>query len=166
MIWHLIGVLIVGLCAGALAYFLRKITRQKIPKWLIPVAASLGMFGYLAYYDYTWYEFKIGQMPENSMVLKEYRESDFFKPWSYLYPAVNRFDLFDGAFSVREQEGSKIVEYIAYSFVKDPVERIDVQTHILHCKTRERVILEKVQPLAVQRVEVIDARDVVYQRAC
>ena len=51
MIWNLAGVFIIGLCTGAFGYLLRKLSKNRLPKWIIPIAAGGGMFAYLAYYD-------------------------------------------------------------------------------------------------------------------
>lgn len=120
MIWNLAGVFIIGLCTGAFGYLLRKLSKNRLPKWIIPIAAGGGMFAYLAYYDYAWFDFKRSQLPEGSVVIQEYREPDFFRPWSYLAPSVNQFDVVDGQYRRHQQEGDTIVEYIVYRFIKDP----------------------------------------------
>ena len=51
MTWHLLAVFIIGLCLGGMSFFLRKVSRNRLPSWIIPVSAGVGMLGYLAYYD-------------------------------------------------------------------------------------------------------------------
>ncbi len=166
MIWNLLGVFIIGLCAGALGYALRKFSKGRLPKWVIPVCAGSGMFAYLAYYDYTWYEFKRGQLPQGSLVLQEHRESDFFRPWSYLVPSVNKFDVVDGQYLAREQDGEKIVQYIVYRFIKDPTERAQQLTQVLNCHTRERVEQDGAKPQAAPRVLQQPVQEALYRLVC
>lgn len=169
MIWNLAGVFIIGLCTGAFGYLLRKLSKNRLPKWIIPIAAGGGMFAYLAYYDYAWFDFKRSQLPEGSVVIQEYREPDFFRPWSYLAPSVNQFDVVDGRYRQSQQDDAKIVEYLVYRFIKDPTERMEQIPQVLHCKTRERVVLVGNAGKATARagaVEQVLASDPVYQQAC
>ena len=163
------GVFIIGLCTGAFGYLLRKLSKNRLPKWIIPIAAGGGMFAYLAYYDYAWFDFKRSQLPEGSVVIQEYREPDFFRPWSYLAPSVNQFDVVDGQYRRHQQEGDTIVEYIVYRFIKDPSERM-LQIHqVLNCTSRERVALPDPAHRAQQpgqAVEMVLASDRMLQTAC
>ncbi len=164
MIWNLAGVFIIGLCAGAFGYLLRKLSKNRLPKWLIPICAGCGMFGYLAYYDYAWYDFKRSQLPAGSVVVAEYREADFFRPWSYIAPSVNSFDVVDGQYREYHQERDKIVEYIVYRFIKDPSERMVQLPQVLNCTRRERITR---QPGAAPGpVESVNSTDVLYQQVC
>lgn len=166
MIWNLAGVFIIGLCAGAFGYLLLKLSKGRLPKWLIPVCAGCGMFAYLAYYDYTWYEFKSSRMPQGSVVLEEYREADFFRPWSYIVPSVNKFDVIDGQYVRREQDNQLIVQYIVYRFIKDPTERMEQRTQVLNCSTRERVELVGSQQTSVPKVLEQPVPTVLYASVC
>ena len=109
MIWHLLAVFIFGICAGSLAFLFIKISRNKLPKWLIPVSAGLGMFSYLAYYDYTWFDFKSSQLPKGSVIVEEKRQNHFFRPWSYLLPPVSAFVVLDGTVKDIQQQDRKSV---------------------------------------------------------
>lgn len=169
MIWNLAGVFIIGLCAGAFGYLLRKLSKNRLPKWIIPIAAGGGMFAYLAYYDYAWFDFKRSQLPEGSVVIQEYREPDFFRPWSYLVPSVNRFDVVDGQYRQHQQGDEQIVEYIVYRFIKDPTERMEQIPQVLNCRSRERVAFTPVGGQKAPQagpVEAVLASDGVLQKAC
>lgn len=166
MIWNLLGVFIIGLCAGAFGYMLRKLSKGRLPKWLVPAFAGMGMFGYLAYYDYAWYDFKHSQMPQDSMVIQTYREADFFRPWSYLAPSISKFDVFDGQFTVQQQGREKIAQYRVYRFQKDPLEKMTMLVHVLNCSTLERVAFEQDQPQSSRTVETISSDDMAYKKIC
>lgn len=145
MIWNLLGVFIIGLCSGAFAYLLRRLSKGRLPKWLIPIFAAAGMFIYLAYYDYQWFDFKKSQLPANSFIYAEQRQKDFFKPWSYIAPAVSQFSVFDGQANIQTQDGARIVEYKEYRFFKDPTERMQVYQHVLNCRLQEGVVMGPIQ---------------------
>lgn len=166
MIWHLVAVLILGLCMGALAYGLRRLSRNRLPKWWIPVFAFFGMMGYLAFYDYTWYDFKKSQLPEGAVVIREERDSAFFRPWSYVYPSVSRFTVFDGEYGSSVSNNERLVEYIEYSFRKDPIEGLDTQSYVLNCTRMERVAFDREKRQISGAVETIADTNPVYQKAC
>lgn len=165
MIWHLIAVFIMAVCGGGLAFALIKLSRNRLPKWLIPGFAAAGMLGYLAYYDYGWYDFKRGQLPESAVVLREQRNATFFKPWSYVYPAVSNFVVFDGKFFAREQDHQRLVEYLEYRFRQNPIEGLDTQAFVLNCDTLERVPFDQKHKVS-GAVEKIDRDDAVFRKAC
>lgn len=166
MIWHLFAVLIVGLCGGALLHLLRKLSGNRLPKWTISAGAGLCMFGYHAYYDYTWYEFKVSQLPAGSIVVYEKHTTTFFKPWSYITPVVNAFTVFDGTSKRRDQDYQVLVEYYTYHFMKDPTERQIVFESVLNCTTLERATLERDKPVSETRFDKVDVTDKVYQLVC
>ncbi len=166
MIWHLLAVLIMAICMGGLAFGLRKLTRNRLPKWLIPAFAAAGMFGYLAYYDYAWYDFKRGQLPDGATVISEKREPSFFRPWSYFFPSVSSFTVLDGRFTERVQDQQRLVEYFEYTFRKDPIEGLDTRAFVLNCRTLERVPFDQAKGMVLGAVETIETRDPIYQKAC
>lgn len=166
MIWHLLAVFISGLSFGGIAYMLRKLSRERLPKWLIPVFAGTAMIGYLAYYDYTWYDFKRSQLPAEAVVIEEHRGTSFFKPWSYLSAAVNAFTAYDGKYTLQDLGGERVVEYIAYEFSKDPTERMHTRIHILNCSRLERVSIDPDNPRQVQRISTIDPASPIFALVC
>lgn len=166
MVWHLFGVLILGVCLGGAAFFLRKLTRNRLPKWLIPASAAVGMLGYLAYYDYDWYGFKLSQLPTGTVVVEEGRERSLFKPWSYIHPAVNSFVVVDGKYTTRLQDRQRLVEYFEYAFRKDPVERLESRSYVLNCESRERVAFDGRQGRLLGAVEKVSEGDAIFRNAC
>lgn len=166
MIWHLFAVLIMAICMGGLAHVLRRLSRNRLPKWLIPVFASIGMMGYLAFYDYRWYQFKLSQLPAGSVVVEEGRETSFFKPWRYLYPAVSSFTVVDGKYFASMQDGQRLVEYFEYRFRADPIEGLDSRSYVLNCNTLERVAFDRDKGQVSSQVEKISTAHPIYRLAC
>ncbi|TDQ39367.1 hypothetical protein [Thiopseudomonas denitrificans] len=169
--WHLIAVFISGLSMGGLAYLARKLSRNRLPSWIIPVAAGVSMFGYLAVYDYTWYGYKTEQVritqPSDDLVFfGEKQERSFFKPWSVIRPAINSFFIFDGNSKTVEQDNQVIVEYFLYEFIKDPIERQQVYMAVLNCTTLERAVIPQGKTVKAAQHEKIDTSDLFYQKLC
>lgn len=142
MIWHLIGVLISGLACGGLGYFLIKLSGNRLPKWLIPIGAGAGMLGLLLMLNYSWYEDKLDQLAYKKVeveVLEVKRERNFFKPWSYLYPAISQFTFLDGKSQVQHLDGRKLVQFNQYTFYQEYKDRIETRFYLLECISQELV---------------------------
>ena len=53
MLWTLLAIVVAGLGAAGIALLLRKLTRNKLPKWIVPLFGGLGMLGYQIFYEYS-----------------------------------------------------------------------------------------------------------------
>lgn len=62
MFWELIATFIAGLGASGIVLSLRLIFK-KIPKWLVPAAAGLGMIGFGVFNEYDWYRHTSTRLP-------------------------------------------------------------------------------------------------------
>ena len=166
MIWHLLAVFIIGLCMGAFAFALRKLSRNKLPSWIIPVFAGIGMLGYLAYYDYNWFSLKRGQLPAESVVIEQDSASNFFRPWSYVLPSVSSFVVLDGTTKETRQDGETLVQYIRYEFINDYIERLESTPYILNCTTGEQLQIPQQGKQAASKVEFVARDSLLYKQLC
>ncbi|MHB1371312.1 MAG: hypothetical protein ACYCW7_14085, partial [Pseudomonadaceae bacterium] len=64
MFWHLIAAVAAALAGAGIALVLRSLSGKRLPAWIIPVFAGLGMFGYTIYYEYTWFETSQARLPQ------------------------------------------------------------------------------------------------------
>ena len=69
MFWHLIAAIVAGTAGAGIALALRSLMRKRLPKWIIPVGAGLGMLAYTIHYEYTWFESTQARLPEGSGVV-------------------------------------------------------------------------------------------------
>lgn len=142
MIWHLLGVLISGLACGGIAFMLIKLSKNRLPKWLIPIGAGAGMLGILMIFNYAWYQDKLDLLVYKGIeaeVIDTQRHTNFFKPWGYLYPAISQFTFLDGKSQVIEAQGKKLVQFNQYTFYQEYKDRIETRFYLLECRSREIV---------------------------
>jgi len=166
MTWHLLAVFIIGLCLGGISFFLRKLSRNRLPKWIIPISAGIGMLGYLAYYDYGWFEFKKSQLPPQAVVIDQASEKNFFKPWRYLVPAVSSFAILDGQVRSTLQDGELLIEYVRYEFINDYNERLETQPYVLNCTTGEQLTIPSKNANSAPKIERIQEDSPLFQHLC
>lgn len=168
MIWHLIAALFAGLGAAGIGMLLRLLSGKRLPRWIIPVFAGLGLFAYQVHYEYSWFANKHQQLPESSLVVSTEQRGAFWRPWTYVFPMTTAFTIVDrDSMIVRNANGQPLVEFMLYRFERQYVDRVSHQAHAMNCSTRELVPLdgEPRQP-RLSALRSLDASDVLYQTVC
>ena len=46
MLWTILAIVVAGMGAAGIAMLLRKLTGNRLPKWIIPACGGLGMLAY------------------------------------------------------------------------------------------------------------------------
>ncbi|MBV0934033.1 hypothetical protein [Marinobacterium weihaiense] len=167
MIWNLVATVFAGLGAAGIALILRLLSGKKLPKWIIPVFAGLGMLAYQIYTEYTWYEFKRSQLPAGAEVVATETDSMIWRPWTYLKPMTVAFTVVDtGSVSDQMVEGDRVVEFVRYRFEKAYVDQVQPHRQLLNCASREMVELnEEAQP-QLNSLQTLSKVDALYQHLC
>lgn len=70
---------------------LSKLAGKRTPRWLLPLFAALGIFGFQIHQEYHWYEQEVDKLPEGVEVVKTAQSTEWFRPWSYIKPQTLRF---------------------------------------------------------------------------
>ncbi|GHE20769.1 hypothetical protein [Halomonas urumqiensis] len=143
MIWHLIAAIFAGLGAAGIGMLLRLLSGKRLPRWIIPAFAGLGMLGYQIHYEYAWFDHKLQQLPATAHVVEVEQDAMFWRPWTYLHPMTTGFSVVDEqSMSVREEDGERRVEFLLYRFEKQLQDRVSHQTWLMNCASREVLPLE------------------------
>lgn len=95
MFWELIATVLSGFMAAGVALSLRLLFK-KLPRWIVPAAAGLGMMGFQVFSEYTWFEHTKSRLPEGVWVVATHAEPAFYKPWSYAKPPILKFVAVEG----------------------------------------------------------------------
>ncbi len=91
MFYELIATVFAGLAMAGVVMLLNHITRGRLPKWAMPVAAGLAMIAATIASEYGWYDRTSGALPDGVEVAVTHENRAFFRPWTYLAPFVDRF---------------------------------------------------------------------------
>ena len=70
---------------------------KKPPRWMLPAAAGLAMFGYYIWNDYSWYSRTAAALPPQIEVADSHTTQTLLQPWTYLVPRTSRFAAIDRA---------------------------------------------------------------------
>ena len=96
MFWEILATIFSGFLLAGLVLPIRMFYK-KAPKWIVPVAAGLGMIGFQVYSEYTWFDETKAKLPAGSIIVAEVPKSTWFRPWSYVKPQVLQFVVLDTA---------------------------------------------------------------------
>lgn len=168
MVWHLIAAIFAGLASAGIGLTLRVISGKRLPRWIVPVFAGLGMLGYQIHFEYSWYDHRLQQLPESTQVIEITREGMFWRPWTYFFPMVTAFSVVDTqSLSVQRQSEGRLVEFLLYRFEKQVQDRVTTQNWLMNCATREALPLEADtrQPLA-EHSRQMTVESPLYQAVC
>ena len=96
MFWEILATIFSGFLLAGLVMPIR-LFYKRAPKWIVPVAAGLGMIGFQVYTEYAWANDAIAKLPDQSIVVAKVEKSTWFRPWSYVKPQVFQFVVLDKA---------------------------------------------------------------------
>lgn len=94
MFWEIVATVLSGFLLAGLVLPLRLIFK-KLPKWIVPLAAGIGMMSFQIYSEYTWADDMIAKLPQGSVVVAKVPQSKWYSPWSHAYPQVLQFVVLD-----------------------------------------------------------------------
>lgn len=106
MFWELIATIFAAFLMAGLVLPIRMFCK-KAPKWLVPVAAGVGVLGFQIYHEYTWADNTIAKLPAESVVVAKVPKTSWFRPWSYAKPQVFQFVVLDKAGISTGADGNK-----------------------------------------------------------
>jgi hypothetical protein len=91
MFIELIATVFAGIACAGVAMLLNRVTGRRLPKWLTPVAAGLGMLAMTVSNEYTWFDRTAAELPEGIEIAMTVENQSWFRPWTQAYPYVERF---------------------------------------------------------------------------
>ncbi|MEM8537055.1 MAG: hypothetical protein AAGF56_04250 [Pseudomonadota bacterium] len=131
MFLELIATFAAGFGAAGLALAVNIITGGKLPKWVMPVAAGLAMIGVGIANEYSWGGRTADNLPEDVVVIEDVTQSNWYRPWSYVWPQTVRLMALDRA-TVQTRDDQPDVKLIdLYLFARwQPPAKVQ---QLVHC---------------------------------
>lgn len=159
-----------GLGAAGIGFALRKITGNRIGKWIIPASAGLGILLYQISYEYSWYDNQLLHQAEGSMVVAVENEPSFLRPWTFFIPLTTAYTVLDPknvVYSEQQEPYARIASFIIYRIEKAPQEVMKYKAHVLNCTTHELVQLNaEQQPDPKVKMRVLSDDNILYENIC
>ncbi|MEZ5796847.1 MAG: hypothetical protein R3D63_04750 [Paracoccaceae bacterium] len=117
MALELVGALIAAATLGLMAWALRRLL-PGLPKWLIPVAAAVGLIGTTVALEYGWYARVSAELPATVQVVSSETEAMPLRPWTYLKPITMRFTALDHARTLTHPQRPELRMVTLYAFAR------------------------------------------------
>ncbi|MGA6098177.1 hypothetical protein ACPESN_09885 [Stutzerimonas marianensis] len=168
MIWHLIAAIVAAVAGAGIALLLRSLTRKRLPKWIIPVFAGLGMFSYTVYYEYSWFDAKQARLPEGAVVVASEEGSMLWRPWTLAYPMPLVYTVLDRANAqIQDTDQGRVARFVLYRFEKQHlVSTVKSLPYQALCAERVMFQLNDAGEAKVQSVAELDEQGALYQAIC
>ncbi|AZT83474.1 hypothetical protein EHN06_07910 [Marinobacter sp. NP-4(2019)] len=166
MFWTLVATVFCGLGAAGIALGIRAATRNKAPRWIIPVFAGVGMLGYLIQGEYTWYDHKKAQLPEEAVIVNTQNDSIFWRPWTFVFPYVTSFTTVDTKSISRDSDNQNVVRFTLYRFEQKMTDAVSHRIHIINCATHELVPLGSDGRPRVDNLKTLASGDPLLETVC
>ena len=166
MFWNLIATVFCGLGAAGIALGIRAATRNKAPRWLIPVFAGAGMLAYLIHGEYTWYDHKKELLPDEAVIVDTENDGILWRPWTFVFPYVTAFSTVDLKSISRDTDNPDIVRFTLYRFEQKVTDAVSHRVHLLNCATDELVPLGSNGSPRIDNMKVLDQTDPLLTTVC
>ncbi|SFE73865.1 hypothetical protein [Roseivivax sediminis] len=112
MIFELIAVVVAGFAGAGIMLLIARLAGDRVPRWLVPVAAGAAMLAAAVSSEYAWYQRTSSALPEEMVVAEAARGTSWWRPWTYAVPMVERFVALDtgNLRANREAEGHYLAD--------------------------------------------------------
>ena len=124
MFLELIATFAAAFAAAGMVLALNLITKGRLPRWAMPVAAGAAMLLVAVANEYSWGTRTIAGMPDGVEVVQEVQQSRWYKPWSYVAPQTVRLVAVDTE-SIQtnaELPGVKLVDMYLFARWQPPAQ--------------------------------------------
>ena len=91
MFVELIATIVAGIGCAGIVLVINIATGRRLPKWIMPVAAGLGMIAMTISNEYTWYDRTTERLPEGLQIATTVDEQSWLRPWTQIWPYTKRF---------------------------------------------------------------------------
>ncbi|KPA23371.1 hypothetical protein shim_04380 [Shimia sp. SK013] len=97
MFLELVATFIAGIAGAGLMLLITRLTGNRLPRWLVPLAAGGAMLTATIASEYGWYGRTAEAMPEGFEVVQTVENKALYRPWTYVAPYIERFVALDTA---------------------------------------------------------------------
>ncbi|SPF78515.1 hypothetical protein [Pseudoprimorskyibacter insulae] len=162
MLFELLAVVIAGVGAAGIAIGLNRLTGRRLPRWVTPVAAGLTMLGVTVFNEYGWYARAQAALPEGTVVVHPVENRAMYRPWTYVWPYVDRFVAQDRANTQALMGSAAIKEVPLYLYDRWTTPKSVMI--LVNCETGERA--EPGETNAKPVWQQVPADDAIVTTAC
>lgn len=168
MFWHLIAAAAAALAGAGIALVLRSLSGKRLPMWIIPVFAGLGMFGYTIYYEYTWFETSQARLPQGSVVVTSEEGHMLWRPWTLLFPMPLAYTVLDSTnVQIQDVAQGRLARFVLYRFEKQHlISTVKSGKYQLLCNEKAMFRLNDAGEAKMETLTELETDAPLYQAIC
>lgn len=168
MFWHLIAAIVAAVAGAGIALLLRSLSRNRLPKWIIPVFAGLGMLGYTIYYEYTWFQTSQARLPQGSVVVSSEEGHMLWRPWTLRFPMPLAYTVLDNTNAqIQDTPQGRLARFVLYRFEKQHLtSTVKSAKYQLLCNERAMFRLNDAGEAKMETLTELQADSPLYHAIC
>lgn len=153
--------------AAGIAQYARILTRKALPRWMVPVAAGLGILACQVYFEYSWFERTRAQLPAGAVVTEVREQPAFWRPWTFVLPLKMGFSVVDeGKIQLAEAQGERIARFRLYSFEQAFIDHVEQKGYLLNCSRSILVPLDESGAALPKQALQLERQSRLYEVVC
>ncbi|MBS7325387.1 MAG: hypothetical protein KIG85_02045 [Thiopseudomonas sp.] len=157
----------VAFFAAGIAQYARILTRKKLPRWIVPAAAGLGILGYQIYMEYSWFERTRARLPDSAVVTEVRKVPAFWRPWTFVVPLQMGFSVVDSSqIQLAHSDGERIARFRLYSFEQAFIDRSEQRGYLLNCSNSVLVPLDDAETPQPEKALQLDRKSQLFTTVC
>ena len=137
MFWTLIDAAFAGLAGAGIGMLLRSLSRGRLPRGIMPVAAGLAMLATTISLEYTWYGQNLAELPSDTVVVSTREVQAVYKPWTYLRPQVRGFIAFAPSEAAETVPGTDV--FVVQAHIRERWQPAIIRPVLIDCRAEERL---------------------------
>lgn len=118
MTFEFLAILIAGIAGAGIGLLLRKLTGQRLPNWMVPALAGLGMIVASIWSEYSWFPRLRAGIPPGVVLAQTGSGSSPLRPWTYALPLVTEAWLVDTRKAMRNPGAPDLVLVPVWRFAR------------------------------------------------
>lgn len=115
---EILAAIVAAVAMAGIGLMLRKLSGGRLPRWIVPVFAGLGLLGFTVWSEYDWFSRVSAQLPEGVIVVAAEESSSPLRPWSFVAPMTTAFIAMDTRATVAHPDAPSLRLVQLYSFVR------------------------------------------------
>ena len=104
MLLEFIAIVAAGFGLAGIALSINIALRRRLPQWIVPAAAGVGMLLMAIWFEYSWFERTASTFPDGVEVASTNQVRSWYRPWTYVVPLTNRLIAVDRRFDRRHDD--------------------------------------------------------------
>lgn len=113
-----LAILIAGIGGAGIGLMLRKLLRDRVPKWTVPAIAGLSMIVMSIWSEYNWFSRLQAGIPPGVVLAQTNDTASPLRPWTYAVPLVTSALLVDTRKSMRNPTAPDLVLTQVWRFAR------------------------------------------------